>query len=747
MKILRRILCISLLVLAAFCLSAVGFYFAVTKDARLYPEKLALSEQKIVLYDSQGEPVKGVAANLLKQTVAMEEIPQKTRYAFVDTEDKRFYSHNGFDVKRIARAAVNNLKSRSFKEGASTISQQLVKNTHLSQEKTLKRKLREWKLTRTLERRYSKDEILEKYLNVIYFGHNCFGLRSAAEFYFGKTPDELDLADSAILAGLVRSPNNYSPFKNPEGCLKRKATVLNLMQKNGHITEEEKLAALEKPLPTAPVVSSDNVGYAHFVFDELTAIAESYDLAVGGNIEIRTYLDRSLQNRLEELAESYDQTDITMTVLDNRTHGFKACLSTVGEIRRLPGSVLKPLLVYAPALEKDIVSPATPVLDEKVNYGGYSPDNYDGTYSGYVSVRESVAKSLNIPAVKILETLGVEHGAEYLGKMGLPVDKDDYSLALALGGMKNGFSLQKLVSAYSTFTNGGMFCDGGFISSVKIDGKEVYKRETVSTRVFSEETSYLMTDMLQTAAKTGTAKKLRSLPFNVAAKTGTVGTSKGNTDAYALSYNTEDCVGVWLGNADNAFIDCTGGGLPCNFVLHIYEYLYKTYQEQNRPVGNFPIPSGVVRVALDKPTYYDTHNLILADDLAPIDQRFSEWFKKQAAPTKKSDIFSNPTIISPVLQYSDGKVTITFDKTLPTFYQYKIDRYDYVTHNTVYLGEFIESFTDENVDGNKNYIYTVTPIYKEIEGTPVTLPTVTTKAGEPPPTSDREILEKNWWEY
>ena len=260
MKILRRILCISLLVLAAFCLSAVGFYFAVTKDARLYPEKLALSEQKIVLYDSQGEPVKGVAANLLKQTVAMEEIPQKTRYAFVDTEDKRFYSHNGFDVKRIARAAVNNLKSRSFKEGASTISQQLVKNTHLSQEKTLKRKLREWKLTRTLERRYSKDEILEKYLNVIYFGHNCFGLRSAAEFYFGKTPDELDLADSAILAGLVRSPNNYSPFKNPEGCLKRKATVLNLMQKNGHITEEEKLAALEKPLPTAPVVSSDNVG-------------------------------------------------------------------------------------------------------------------------------------------------------------------------------------------------------------------------------------------------------------------------------------------------------------------------------------------------------------------------------------------------------------------------------------------------------------------------------------------------------
>ena len=222
MRIIKKILWLAILGALLLASIAAGYYLAMTKDAALDPEKLILSENNLLVYDCEGDFVENVSAFAIKQTAKIENIPLRTQLAFVNTEDKRFYEHDGFDVKRIAKAAWNNLKTCSFKEGASTISQQLIKNTHLSQEKTVKRKLQEWKLTRQLEKNYSKDEILEKYLNSIYFGHSCFGIRAATKFYFGKTPEELSLADSAILAGLVKSPNNYSPFKNAEKCRKRK---------------------------------------------------------------------------------------------------------------------------------------------------------------------------------------------------------------------------------------------------------------------------------------------------------------------------------------------------------------------------------------------------------------------------------------------------------------------------------------------------------------------------------------------
>lgn len=743
MKLIRKLLWLIFLILIALALIGVGYYFAVTKDAVLSPEKLALSDKTFTLYDSDGARIKNTALTFT-QSVRISDVPEETQIAFIGVEDKHFYSHGGFDVKRIAKAAINNLRSHSFKEGASTISQQLIKNTHLSQEKTFSRKLREWKLTRALERAYTKDEILEKYLNVIYFGHNCFGLQSAARFYFDKAPNELDLADSAILAGLVRSPNNYSPFKNAEKCLKRKESVLRLLFKNGAITKNQMQEALEKPLPLSPNKSTRDFGYLHFVFDELSSLSEKNGFTVSGKVEIDTYLDRTVQKQLELVAGDYAESDKTLTVLDNQTRGFKACVSSVGEIQRLTGSLLKPLLVYAPALEENFISPATPLLDEKIDYAGYSPNNFDGKFHGYVSARECLAKSLNVPAVKLLNILGIEKGANYLEKLGLSVEKDDLSLAIALGGMKNGYTFRDLIAAYATFPNGGTFAECGFISSVRIDGKTVYEHSLKPQRVFSEETAYLTTDMLCTAAQTGTAKKLRSLPFQIAAKTGTAGTANGNTDAYALSYTTRDTVGVWLGNATGGFIEHTGGGLPCNFLLQVNEQLNKLYPS---PIENFSEPKNVKRVTLDKLSYYDTHTLLLADNLAPEEYTFQELFKKSAIPLKTSDFFSNPTIDPPALQYENGNVVITFDDRLSKLYRFKIERYDYATHSTLYVGEYIQKFTDENVDKNKNYVYSVTPIYQDKQGKAIILPTVSTKEGERPWTSDKEILEKDWWDY
>lgn len=746
MKLLRKLLFLSILFIGAATLFAFGYYFAVTKDTELSPEKLIFSEKNLVLYDKDDQ-IADIAPVSHRQPTAFSALSKETVDAFVSVEDKRFFSHNGFDVKRIVKAVYNNAKTRSFKEGASTISQQLIKNTHLSQEKTLKRKLREWKLTRALEKRYSKQEILEKYLSVIYFGHDCFGIRAAAKFYFGKTPSELDLADSAILAGLVKSPNNYSPFKNATNCLKRKESVLNLMLKNGVISETDKRAAMQKPLPLAPNVNERKYGYAHYVFDELSTLAERYAFPVGGNVEIYTALDPVLQSEVERIGARYTKTDKIISVLDVQTRNFKACVSTVGNVKRLPGSLLKPLLVYAPALEEDFISPATPLLDEKIDYNGYSPKNFDDAFHGYLSARECLSKSLNVPAVKLLNGLGVEKCAGYLSKIGLTVPQEDYSLALALGGMKNGYTLRELMSAYCTLPNGGNYGECAFIRKIVVNGNEVYRRSDETKKAFSEESAYLTTDMLKTAATTGTAKKLRSLPFEIAAKTGTAGTNNGNTDAYALSYTTRDCVGVWLGNAQGGTIDYTGGGVPCNILLDVNERLFASYQAQNQPVVSFPLPKKIRRVALDKISYYDTHTLCLADDNAPAEYHFFELFKESAIPTKKCDFFTHPSILQPLLQYKNGEVVITFDKTSPTFYRYKIERYDYATHSTLYAGEFLQTFKDKGVEKNKNYVYTVTPYYKDVAGEPIVLPSVSTKTGVSPSISDGEIIGKDWWDY
>lgn len=743
MKLLRKTLLICLCIFTTLLLVGAGYFFVATKDVKLSAEKLLLSEENVLVYASDFTEIKSANPKTLQST-RFEQLSPATVRAFVDTEDKRFFTHRGFDGKRILKAAYNNFRAHSFKQGASTISQQLIKNTHLSQEKTLKRKLQEWKLTRTLERKYSKEEILEKYLNVIYFGHNCFGIEAAARFYFDKSANELDLADSAILAGLVKSPNNYSPFKNPVNCQKRKASVLNAMLKNGSITNEERESALRKPLPV-PIEGKNRFDYTHAVFDELSALAELYGFTVGGKIEIYTYADIELQSYLEELAAGYKDSDKTMAVLDVKSGGFKGYVSSIGNTPRLPGSLLKPLLVYAPALEENLISPATPILDEKINYSGYAPRNYDGKFHGFVSARESLSKSLNVPAVKLLESLGVEKACGYLDKLGLTVDKEDYSLALALGGMRHGFTTNDLISAFSAFPNGGNFSRGRFIEKIRIDGKDVYVASNEKQKVFSEDTSYLLTDMLKTAAQSGTAKKLRSLPFEIAAKTGTVGTEKGNTDAYALSYTTRDVVGVWLGNADNSYIESTGGGLPCNYLFSINEHLQGSYQTAGKEIENFPIPLSIERVALDKLNYYDTHTILRADGLAPIEYTFSELFKKSASPSKTSDLFTNPSIIPPKLQYSNGNVQIVFHEKSPAFYEYKIERYDYATHTTLYQGKLLSVFTDEHVQRNKRYVYIVTPIYKDRQGTKITLPTVNTGTSEAPPFSDREILQKDWW--
>lgn len=741
MKFLGKLLRFFLLLAIAVGLIALGYYFAVTNNVELHPEKLLLSEERIMVYDANACQLKSTTFSTQKQTVPLSDIPEITQNAFICTEDQRFFQHHGFDLKRICGAVLHNLRSFSFKEGASTISQQLIKNTHLSQEKTLKRKLQEWKLTRILEKKYTKAEILETYLNSIYFGHDCFGIGAASEFYFGKSTKNLTLAESAMLAGLVKSPNNYSPFRHPERCIQRRATVLSIMKKIGNITQKEYKSACATPLPTEANQKSDR--YLPFVFDELSALSEANLFHLGGQIEIYTYLDSYLQKNVEKIATQVKDCETQILILDQKTGGYKAAYYSLGSAKRLPGSLIKPLLVYAPALEEDLLSPATPILDEKVTYGDYCPENYGKKYHGYTSLRTCVEKSLNIPAVKTLVSLGISKGTAYLEKLGLDVPQEDHSLALALGGMKAGFSLQQLTEAYSVFPSGTKI-NGGFIKEIKIDGISVYKHKQKQTRVFSEESAFLMTDMLKSAAKNGTAKKLRSLPFDIAAKTGTVGNKNGNTDSYTIAFTNNDVVSVWLGNKDNRLIQHTGGELPCALTRDIHEYLYALYKEQGTSIERFRIPNQVVCVALDKLAYNHAHSVELADTSAPTLYSFNEYFKKNNLPKTQSKTFSSPCIPTPTAIFEYGKVKLIFPKNCPSFYQYQIERYDYVKHSTLYIGDYLDCYIDADILPNKKYIYTITPIYREHIGIPIELPAISTAIHE---SKENPITEKDWWDY
>ncbi len=723
MKRTAKVLFILFGVAGALVLTLLFAYLGVTAGAKLEPEKLTLDTACLRIYDENGEPMETAR----RRSVAFESLPAHLPNAFVAVEDKRFFTHGGIDYRRVAKAMWKNLTSFSFREGASTISQQLIKNTHLTSDKTIARKLREFKLTRALERRYSKEEILELYVNSIYFGHSAFGVGSAAKYYFGKDAEELNPAESAMLAALVKSPNTYSPFKNPEKCRARRNFVLKLMLEQGYLTAAQYAEATEAPLPAAPAESGENA-YLARVFEEFSALFSEARTGKMGSLKIYTAYDAALQ---EELEKTEAESDICALIVDNRTHGIRALHSTCASYKRLPASVIKPLLVYAPAIEENLISPATPVSDERCDFGGYSPDDAGGATGGYMSVRYALSRSVNIPAVRILNALGCDRAAFYMEKLGLPVDEEDRTLALALGGMREGYTLCDLARGYSTLANGGMYAPASCILRVEDEsGRVIYNFEPREKRVFSKETCALVSDMLQTAAKEGTAKRLSSLPFPVCAKTGTAEGKGGNTDAYTLAYTAEHTVGVWLGNRDNSPISATGGGPPANIALRIFRALYD---------GRTPAPlascDSLVRVAYDRLAYENDHKIVLADPAAPVGEALYDLFRPAALPQETCRRFSEPTISEPRIFVKNGAVYIELCQT--KYYAYVVKRENRGQTTTIYSGKFQKLICDNSVRAGESYTYTVTPYYLSRAGKTLTLPSVRIDA----PSS----LPEDWW--
>ncbi|KEK23716.1 transglycosylase domain-containing protein [Bacillus gaemokensis] len=531
--------------------------------------------QPTLIYDANKE----VAAKLSSsktEGITRKDIPDIMIQAIVAVEDKKFFSHHGIYYSGIMSAVLKNVTAGEVVAGGSTITQQLAKNVFLTQERTFSRKFKEYFLTKKIERTYTKDEIIEMYVNQIYFGEGAWGIKKAAKSYFDKEVKDLTAAEAATIAGLIKAPSTYSPYKNFNKSIERRNVVLSLMKEQGYITEEQYNKEKETGLVLRRGVDDKYKGkYSQYVDYIVREAMEKYELTqneiLAGGYRIYTELDPKKQQAVEDVAnnDSYfkgsssDQLMQTGIVLmDPKTGGIPALVGGRGtyqflqfnhatQLKRQPGSTLKPLAVYVPALEQgyevyDILK------DEPFNIKEYQPQNSDHNFHGDVTMYEAVAKSYNVPAVWLLEQIGLEKGLKSLERFGIPLQEEDRTYPIALGGMHTGTSPFVMAQAYATFANNGVQIEGHAIQEIQnAEGEIVGKWYKKETRVTNEKIAQKITYLLKGVVEKGTGEKAKVKAIDTAGKTGTTqlvdGPSSGAKDSWFVGY-TPDLVGaIWVG--------------------------------------------------------------------------------------------------------------------------------------------------------------------------------------------------------
>lgn len=636
-----------------------------------------------VFFDSSGNELPYTEENY----IAIEDIPDNLKNAFVALEDKRFYLHKGYDPVRMAGALVNNIKSGTLKEGASTITQQLVKNTHLTHEKTVSRKLKEIAIATNIEKEYSKDEILAMYLSVIYFGNGAYGVKQAARLYFDKNIQDLTLPECATLAGIVKNPKKYSPFAAENDCVSRRNIVLSVMKKEGYIDENTYNDAINAPLEsTKNQQKSGNLKNRIYDLYIKSAIAEvcdklnmtKYELSNSG-LKIYLNVDSEIQKQIAQIGSdkslySTDAIDGAIIVLNNESHTVSAYWSNLAyDVKRQAGSSLKPLAVYAPALDKNAITLATPIVDEKVTFGDYSPSNYGGIYYGDTTIRQAIKKSMNSVSVKTLDYIGVDSSIEYLAKLGINTTENDKNYALSLGAISNGVGIKQIADAYATFANGGVYQGASFVNYVVKGDRKILSQSDISqNRVFKESTCDQINSALSDTVKDGTAITLSALNFEVCAKTGTAERNDGkNGDAWCASYNDLYTVVVWHGSDDG--MSEKGGGFATK---QCYES-WKSLDSNDKQIISKQMKKSDSTFTLDVDLYATKRNksVTIASENTPIEYRKTEIFSNEQIYPMSScfDCVSQDKAEFDV-KYVDGKVTITLP--CEEIYTYKITKCD-----------------------------------------------------------------------
>ncbi|CAM4309521.1 MULTISPECIES: transglycosylase domain-containing protein [Bacillus] len=659
--------------LILFVLGVVGgaVTFAVmVSDAPSLDESKLKTPYSSTIYDKNGKEIAEVGAE--KRTyVSIDEIPDVVKEAFIATEDARFYEHHGIDPVRIGGALVANFKDGFGAEGGSTITQQVVKNSLLSHQKTLKRKVQEVWLSIQLERNYSKDEILEMYLNRIYFSPRAYGIGKAAEEFFGVTDlSKLTVEQAATLAGMPQSPTAYNPVKNPDKAEKRRNIVLSLMKKQGFISDSQYNKAKKVAVKDEGVVSQKEYEkastnkYSAFVEEVMKEIDEKSDVDPSADgLKIYTTLDTKAQDKLDELMDG-DTVGFTegmqggVTLLDTKTGEVRAIGagrdSTVGgynyatQAQRQPGSTIKPILDYGPVIENKKWSTYEQIDDSAYTYSDGTPiRDFDRSYKGVMSMREALAQSRNIPALKAFQAVGKDAAVDFANGLGLGLDKDTVYESYSIGGFGKGnvgVSSLTMAGAYSAFGNNGTYNEPHFVKSIEFNDGTKLDLTPKSKSAMSDYTAFMITDMLKTAVKTGTGQLAQVPGVEVAGKTGTTNFDEadmqkyniaqgGVPDSWFVGYTPQYTAAVWTGvDSQNKIGKKSLNKTEQQIAKRIFAQLIADVDDGS---GSFEKPDSVVEATVEK----GSNPAKLAGPNTPSDKKLTEYFVKGTAPSTVSKTY------------------------------------------------------------------------------------------------------------
>lgn len=651
----KRILVVGAPILAFLIILPLATYWYFAKDIADQDRLMNRNNTGIVLYANDGKTeVYSSGRAEHHELLPLDKISKPVKDALIASEDKDFYEHSGFSVFSTLRAVYGYVANGGGSFGGSTITQQLAKITVLSSNRSFLRQYQAFSIAVAIENTYTKDQILEMYLNSVYFGENAFGIEEAAKAYFGTTPDKLTLAQASMLVGVLPAPSVYSPVSgNAEYAKERQTTVLSRMVSNGYISEEEKQAALAEQLayqpPQSPFRDSIAPHFAEMVLDELYKKYGEETVTRSG-YQVTTTLDANVQGQLKTAIDG------NMRTIQNNGGTNAAAVAidpTTGEVRglvgsykwddenfgkvnvatslRQPGSSFKPIY-YSQGLADGTITPATVLKDELTDFGGgYKPLNADRKFRGDVTVRNALDWSLNIPAVKVMQKVGLDKTIDTAQKMGLSSinKKNNYGLSLALGAAE--VTPLQMTNVYAAFANQGQQYDTTIIRTINSKyNEQVFKATHKAKQVLSPQGAFLISNILSDnaarAAVFGSSlnvydAKTRAVK-TVAVKTGTTNDSR---DAWTMGYTPQMAIGVWVGNNDNSAMK-NGGSIMAGPIFT------KAMGAIMAGVDTkFPQVAGVVQKDIC------TSNRGLADS-AVRGSTYQEWFLATALPSARCSV-------------------------------------------------------------------------------------------------------------
>lgn len=673
--------------------SGIIFYFYIANNAPDFnPEALYVSEPSTV-YDSKGNEIAKLGAEK-RVIVKYDELPEVLIDAIVSTEDSKFFAHNGVDLARFLKASAQQLMGRDV-SGASTLTMQISKNAYTSKEssgiKGIIRKFTDVYIsTSKIEPKYSKEEIMEFYVNSYFLGNNSYGVEQASLTYFGKSTKDLNLAEAAMIAGLFQAPGKYNPYTNPEATEKRRKQVLYYMKRHGYINDKE--YEIAKKMTVEKIIKPKNTNENGEVISDnkyqafIDMVANDVEEITGNNpytnsMEIYTTLDPEKQDFINSIIDGtnyeweneYVQTGVVVTDINSgaiiaisggRNYAPMG-LNRATDLKQQIGSTAKPLYDYGPAIEYNNWSTGQPIVDEPSSYSnGVKIHNWDGGYKGYMTMREALAQSRNIPALKTFKKNNKENVSTFVKSLGLSPE-DGLHEAHSIGGY-NGESPLSMAAAYAAFGNGGYYIKPySFTKIIYKDTNEEFTNPIEKTKAMSEETAYMISDMLVTTGQYAMGRYNNINGVQYAAKTGTTNFDEkkkeamglANTNAvndyWVIGYNTEYALALWYN------YDIPSKEHHNNLSSAQHERLYQAIGKGIFTSNNtFTMPAGVSRVEIELECPEPT----LPSENTPSNLRRTELFVKGTEPTNVSTRFSKLSDASNLNATNvDNTITITWN--------------------------------------------------------------------------------------